>query len=131
MSKNIARILIVEDDKLFRDTIAEFLESRDYVVIKASSGFAALEILESNRFDVIITDINMPDGNGLELLNAVRRTNPDMPNVIIVTGNPEDVDLKLLSRGSHAVFRKPFDTKEFLNSIEQVVNSRPAANKSV
>ena len=130
MTNRNGRILIVDDDKSFRDSAAELLEAHNYVAFKASSGFAAAEILSANHFDIIITDIYMPDGNGIELLNTIRRTNPDLPTVIVVTGDPDAQDREILGLGAHAIFQKPFSMVDLLNEIHKALSPKFSGKKS-
>ena len=124
------RILIVDDDRDFRDSAADFLERNGYFTIKATSGAVALEMLEANHVDAIITDIHMPDGNGIELLNAIKLRNPDVSTVIVVTGNPDLRDAEALAIAAHSVFHKPFNSKALLKSIEDIIESRTKSKAS-
>src|SRR3954463_2050479 len=114
------KILIVEDSKASREFIASTVENIDGMeVLTAASGFEALKILPRHRFDLIITDINMPDINGLELINFVKR-NPnykDVPLFVVTTeGRAQDRD-KGLALGASEYLIKPFEP----NRLEQMV----------
>ena len=88
------KVLIVEDSTASRDFIASILSQIDGTeVVCASSGFDALKLLPRYRFDLIITDINMPDINGLELINFVKM-NPNYREtpLLIVTGEARQHD---------------------------------------
>ncbi len=105
------KVLIVEDSKASREFIAATVESIEGLeAIPAASGFDALKLLPRHRFDLIITDINMPDINGLELINFVKK-NPnyrDTPLIIVTTeGREQDRD-KGLSLGAAEYLVKPF-----------------------
>jgi two-component system chemotaxis response regulator CheY len=105
------KVLIVEDSKASRELIAATVESIGGVeAIMTSSGFEALKILPRHRFDLIITDINMPDINGLELINFVKK-NPqyrETPLFVITTeGRAQDRD-KGLALGAAEYLIKPF-----------------------
>ena len=106
------KILIVEDSKASREFIAATVESIDGLeALTASSGFEALKILPRHRFDLIITDINMPDINGLELINFVKK-NPhyrDTPLFVITTEGREQDRLKGLALGAAEYLVKPFE----------------------
>ena len=88
------KVLIVEDSTASRDFVASILSQIDGTeVVCASSGFDALKLLPRYRFDLIITDINMPDINGLELINFVKM-NPNYREtpLLIVTGEARQHD---------------------------------------
>ncbi len=123
------KILVVDDDKEFRDAAASIFDMNGYVTINASGGMGAIEMLESNRFDVIITDIHMPDGSGIDLLSTIRRCNPDLSAVIVVTGQLDAQDEGALQLAAHSVFKKPFDVNALLSAIEDIVSSNRRARE--
>jgi two-component system chemotaxis response regulator CheY len=105
------KVLIVEDSKASREFIAATVESVSGVeAITTASGFEALKLLPRHRFDLIITDINMPDINGLELINFVKK-NPnyrETPLFIITTeGSEKDRD-RGMALGAAEYLVKPF-----------------------
>ncbi|MFZ5468972.1 MAG: response regulator [Myxococcota bacterium] len=105
------KVLIVEDSKASRELIAATVESIAGIeAVTAGSGFEALKILPRHRFDLIITDINMPDINGLELINFVKK-NPnykDTPLFVITTEGREQDRAKGLALGAAEYLIKPF-----------------------
>ena len=105
------KVLIVEDSKATREFIAATVEGLpDVEAFMSASGFDALKLLPRHRFDLIITDINMPDINGLELINFVKK-NPahkDTPLFIITTeGREQDRD-RGMALGAAEYLVKPF-----------------------
>lgn len=109
------KVLIVEDSKASREYIAATVESVEGVqAVTTGSGFEALKILPRHTFDLIITDINMPDINGLELINFVKK-NPryrDTPLFVITTeGRAQDRD-KGLALGAAEYLIKPFEPSD-------------------
>ncbi len=116
----MARILIVEDSAAMRSYVRSALEGApeigdDVEIVEASSGFDALRLLPRGAFDLVITDINMPDINGLELIQFVRRSAhlKATPIVIISTQSTERDIERGLALGANAFVPKPF-TKESL-----------------
>jgi two-component system chemotaxis response regulator CheY len=109
----VQRILIVEDSSTMRALLVSALEELDgpVKVIEAESGFEALRMLPRERFDLIVTDINMPDINGLELVSFVKGNEAyrSIPLVIVSTeGSERDRD-KGLGLGADAYLVKPFE----------------------
>ncbi len=106
------KVLIVEDSKASRELIATTLETiADVEVMQSSSGFEALKLLPRHRFDLIITDINMPDINGLELINFVKK-NPnyrDTPLFVITSEGREKDRARGLALGAAEYLVKPFE----------------------
>jgi len=109
----VKRILIVEDSGTMRSLIASTLEElgEPVKIDEAENGFEALRLLPRNAYDLILTDINMPDINGLELVSFVKRDEryAGIPLVIVSTeGSERDRD-KGLELGADAYMVKPFD----------------------
>jgi two-component system chemotaxis response regulator CheY len=106
------KVLIVDDSKATREFLAAALEQLDgFTVFESASGFEALKILPRHRFDLIITDINMPDINGLELINFVKK-NPnyrDTPLFIVSTESSELDRARGLALGAAEYLVKPFE----------------------
>jgi len=106
-------ILIVEDSATMRSLLASSLEELESAVkiVEAESGFEALRILPRESFDLIVTDINMPDINGLELVSFIRRNEKyaDIPLVIVSTEGSDRDREKGLRLGADAYMVKPFD----------------------
>jgi two-component system chemotaxis response regulator CheY len=106
------KILIVEDSSVFRELIAATVESISGVrAIVAGTGFEALKLLPRHRFDLIITDLQMPDINGLELINFVKK-NPnyrDTPLFVITSDEREQHRQRALALGADEYILKPFE----------------------
>ena len=124
-------ILVVEDSATMRSLIATTLEDLGVPVkiTEASSGFEALRVLPRDSFDLIVTDINMPDINGLELVSFVKKNESyaSIPLVIISTeGSERDRD-KGLGLGADAYLVKPFEPDD-LRDIAKALLSRAQAN---
>jgi two-component system chemotaxis response regulator CheY len=116
------KILIAEDSSTMRSLIVSTISAMgDYQLIEAANGFEALRILPREKVDLVITDINMPDINGLELISFIKN-NPnykDTPLFIISTeGSEKDRD-KGLSLGADAYLVKPFNPVELQNLVLQ------------
>jgi two-component system chemotaxis response regulator CheY len=112
----VQRILIVEDSETMRSMLMATLEdlAGPVKVDEAASGFEALRMLPRVRYDLIVTDINMPDINGLELVSFVKRNEQyaHVPVIIVSTeGSERDRD-KGLELGADAYLVKPFDPEE-------------------
>ncbi|RYZ40186.1 MAG: response regulator [Myxococcaceae bacterium] len=109
------KVLIVEDSKVSREHIAATVEAVDGIeAVTTASGFEALKLLPRQRFDLIITDINMPDINGLELINFVKK-NPnyrDVPLIIVTTEGREQDRSRGMALGAAGYLVKPFQPED-------------------
>ncbi|HBR17840.1 MAG: two-component system response regulator [Deltaproteobacteria bacterium RIFCSPLOWO2_12_FULL_43_16] len=117
-----AKILIVEDSPTTRAMITSAVEVIDGLeIFESKSGFEALKLLPHHSFDLILTDINMPDINGLELVNFVKK-NPDykhIPLIIITTEGSEKDKEKGLSLGADEYLVKPFDPETLQRLVKK------------
>jgi two-component system chemotaxis response regulator CheY len=118
-------ILIVEDSSTTRALIRAIIEEMgDFHTVEASSGFDALKLLPTEDFDLIITDINMPDINGLEFINFMK-SNPkykSLPLIIVSTERSEEDRKRGMALGAVAYITKPFKANELKEIIKQIIN---------
>jgi two-component system chemotaxis response regulator CheY len=109
----VQRILVVEDSATMRSLLASTLSDLGTAVevTEAASGFEALRLLPRDAFDLILTDINMPDINGLELLSFVKGNSAyrDIPLIIVSTEGSDRDREKGLELGADAYLVKPFE----------------------
>ena len=122
------RILIVEDSETMRSLLASSLEELDgpVKITEAASGFEALRVLPREDFDLVVTDINMPDINGLELVSFVRSNDryKSIPLVIVSTeGSERDRD-RGLELGADAYLVKPFDPDSLLQVVADLLGRK-------
>jgi two-component system, chemotaxis family, chemotaxis protein CheY len=117
--------LVVEDSAIMRGIIVSSLSNlQDVRAVEAPNGFEALRKLPQEKFDIILTDINMPDINGLELLSFLKnhphyRT---IPVVIISTEKSETDRKRGLELGADDYLTKPFEPGELENIIRKILN---------
>lgn len=118
------RILVVEDSPMTRSLIVSSLEDMgDFLVIEATNGFQALRKLPEVFPDLVITDINMPDINGLEVVRFVKQNDnfKHIP-VIIVTTEGRDVDRERgLRMGADRYLIKPFELEELQDFVRELL----------
>jgi len=114
------RVLLVEDSQAMRTFVGSVLEaSGDYSVDEVKDGFDALRLLPRTDYDLVITDINMPDINGLELIRAIRQhaRHANTPLVVITTNDRERDVERALKLGATAVLTKPFTPEDLLTTV--------------
>lgn len=112
-----SKILIIDDEPNVCQFIGEFLEFKGYEISSAYSGEKALALLGDNSFDLILLDLIMPGMNGLEVLEEIKRTEKDIP-IIIVTGvKDKKVAADALKMGAIDFITKPIDLDVLEESI--------------
>ena len=113
------RILLAEDDDVMRQYLARALENAGYSVTSVDRGTAALPLIESDRFDLLLTDIVMPEMDGIELAQHAAQIAPDM-RVMFITGFAA-VTLKAGKTMPQAkVLSKPFHLRDLVLEVERV-----------
>lgn len=114
------RILLIDDDPTIQKVFSQFLTSRGYDVFQAENGRIGLQMMRENRPDLIITDIMMPEMDGLEILLKIRESNDDVP-VIAISGGMRALPINFLQQaklfGAHHVFEKPVPLGVLLEKI--------------
>lgn len=117
-------ILIVEDSATTRSLIRAVVEEvGDFNIVEAPTGFDALKVLPQQEFDLVLTDINMPDINGLELINFVK-SNPrynHIPLIIVTTERSEEDRKRGMALGASAYVTKPFKAPELQEIVRKVL----------
>ncbi len=120
----MANILIVDDNDLVRDLLRCILEEAGHEVMEAVNGKKAAKFHKKKPADLIITDINMPEKNGLELIVELRKKDPDLKIIAISGDSTEDLsyDLQAAQKlGAAYAFSKPFDPALLLIAVEELV----------
>ena len=118
------KILIIEDSSTMRSLIASTIEEMSgFESVEASNGFEALKALPSQRFDMIITDLNMPDINGLEIIKFVKEhpAYKDIPLVVVTTEVEEEDRRKGLALGASEYITKPFDPDNLKKVVRRIL----------
>lgn len=122
------RVLFVDDEDDFRETIVKRLKARKIQAEGAGSGVQALEILKNMDFDVIVLDVKMPDMDGLETLRHIKTMKPEV-EVIMLTGHASvEFGLKGMQLGAFDYVMKPAPLNELLETINQAYAKKRGLN---
>ena len=117
-------ILLVDDEDEFRDILKELLEDSHYHTTTAANAMRAREAAKNGKFDLVVLDIRLPDGDGIELLREFKQLDPDM-GVIMMTGYDEvDNAVDAVRLGADDFLKKPFDLSELSIRIEEFLKKR-------
>jgi CheY-like chemotaxis protein len=113
------KILVVDDEESVRVILKQLLDKGGYSVEAAGNGEEALVSLEDGHFDLLITDINMPVMNGVELLNKARAKFPSMPVIFITAYGKDKVILEAMKVGLSDYIEKPFRMNDVLKIVKE------------
>lgn len=122
----MTRILVIEDDELARESVTLMLEENGYEVEMASDGDVGLKMFAQEHFDLVVTDLIMPEVNGMDVLSQIKQEHPET-RVIVISGGGRltpisylDVAKKL---GADDVLTKPFTAFELTSAAAMVLHS--------
>ena len=115
------KILLIEDEKKIADTLSKGLTELDYYVEKAYDGKIGLRLFESNTFNLVITDINLPGINGYDLAKTIRSRNQHIPIMMLTALSTTDDKIEGFDAGADDYLVKPFEFKELLVRIRALL----------
>ena len=123
-SDSTKHILIVDDDEMIRSFIKQLLQINNFRITEAENGKAGLKQFRKDTPDLVITDIIMPEMEGITFIRELRAHNENIP-IIAMTGNVHGRMEELLGisseLGANAILRKPIESKEFLEEINKLI----------
>ncbi len=121
----MARILIVEDDRLIRHQLGQRLREAGYEVRVAEGVTAAQELLAGEAFAAALIDIRLKDGDGLDLLDLVRRDHPHLPAIMVTAYGDSTRTIRAMKAGAFEYVTKPFDLDALLDLLGRAVRTTP------
>jgi DNA-binding NtrC family response regulator len=118
------RVLLIDDDPGLSEVIGMLLEREGYAFDRAGTVKAGLERIKAVDFDLVITDLKLPDGTGLEVIRASRARHPELPIIMITSYSSMESAIAALRGGAIDYIVKPFDNDELLHAIERALKER-------
>jgi DNA-binding NtrC family response regulator len=131
MNRHRPRILIADDNLEMARTLAEGLSDRGYDTVAAGGGKAALEILGSEKPDAVVTDIRMPDVDGMAVLAASRRIDPQLPVIVMTAYSAIDSAVESIRQGAYHYLTKPFKLDELAIFLERALEEYRLRNEAL
>jgi len=125
-----ARVLIADDESAVRAMMGEVLGALGYDVELSHGGIHAIEVLNRQAFDLVITDLLMPRGDGQALLESIRQQHPNLPVIVVSAVQELSVVIDVMRLGAYDYMVKPFDARQLKGSVERALAHRDALRKS-
>ncbi len=125
----VAKILVIDDDEIMNSMLLQLLTNAGHSVCGAPDGRIGLELFQDKRFDLVVTDIVMPEKEGLELILGIRKQNKKIPIIAISGGGrmrPEGYLSLAQKFGADYTFEKPIDKERFLAAIRECLEENTA-----
>ncbi len=118
------RILVVDDEESIREVVATMLETQGYRCTAVSNGRAALQHLEKDSLDLVLSDMVMPEMDGLKLLEWLRGHNDDIPIIMVTAMHDLATALEAIRRGAYDYILKPFEKDQLFLSVRRALEHR-------
>ena len=115
-------VLLVDDEEDIVEVIQDRLEAYGFTVTTAGTGVEALKKLSVEKFDGIFLDVKMPEMGGIEALEEIRKTDKQIPVIIITASSTRDAAIEAIAKGANEYVLKPFAWEELKAKIEKVYN---------
>jgi len=117
-------ILVIDDEAAQRDVLTGYLKKKGYTILSASSGKEGIEFTKSHPVDIILSDFKMPDLNGIEVLEQVKKINPEISFVIVTAYGTVENAVKAMRLGAFDYISKPVDLDELDLMIERIIEHK-------
>ena len=117
------RILVIDDDPHFLRVLARILSGENFLVTSAAGACDALELLKSAQFDLVISDLRMPECDGLNFLESLRGSGNTIPVIILTAYGEVDTYLAAMNAGATEYLNKPIQSDELLKTVRSCLRS--------
>ncbi|MFP3854542.1 MAG: sigma-54-dependent transcriptional regulator [Anaerolineales bacterium] len=114
-----ATVLIVDDEETARSFVHEALRDAEYEAIEAGNLAEAHKVLDTGSADIVLLDLNLPDGSGMSLLDRISRENPSPPVILITAYGEVDTAVEAMKMGAQDFLQKPLDLERMLQAVER------------
>jgi putative nucleotidyltransferase with HDIG domain len=124
-------ILVVDDEHVIRDILADFLTMEGFSVRTASDGAAALIELSRARYDLVLSDLKMPNMGGIELLQAIAQHHPNLVTIIMTGFGTVETAIDAMKRGAYDYIMKPFKMEEVVHTVRRGLERKKLAAENI
>src|SRR5258708_24787220 len=118
------RVLVVDDERVIREILADFLTLEGFWVRTAEDGASALAELERHPYDLVISDLKMPKMGGIELLDEIGKRSPNVLTVIMTGFGTVETAIDAMKRGAYDYVLKPFKVEEVVHIIQRALEKQ-------
>jgi DNA-binding NtrC family response regulator len=130
MTHTPAAVLVIDDEEIIRDALETLLTGEGYQVTTAATGGEGLDRLDGRPVDAVLLDLMLPDRNGMEVLDEIRRRDEDLPVVMITAYGTIDSAITATKQGAFYYFTKPFKNDEVLAVLRNAIERRRLAREN-
>ncbi len=124
------KFLVIDDDPVTRQLLSDILCSIDgYKTDEAPNGVIGIQEVKANDYDIVFTDLTMPELNGLGVLKEVQKINPGLPVVVVTGMSTIDVAINVMKEGANDFITKPFKIKTITSTVERILGEKHLLNR--
>ena len=127
----IAHILVIDDDDRIRDLLKKYLEKENFLTSTTTNAIDAEKLIQNIQFDLIVVDKMMPNKNGIDFIRDLRKNKNNIPVIMLTALSDIDSKIEGLSIGADDYLSKPFEPKELLLRISNILKRIPSQNKNI
>jgi DNA-binding NtrC family response regulator len=124
-------IMIVDDEEIVRDSLTGWLQEDGYEVESAESGMKALELLPSKEWNLAMVDLKMPGMDGIQLMDEIKKTRPDMIIIIMTAYATVDTAVKAMKKGAYDYIVKPFNPEDLSLTIRKIIEHQKLVKENI
>ena len=117
----MSKILVVDDKEMMRDSVSTTLSRKGHTVVSAGSAKSAIERIAERPFDAVITDLQMPEMDGVQLLEEIRRLDEQLPVIVMTAFGSVDTAVAAMKKGAYDYITKPFSGDVLIVTVERAV----------
>lgn len=121
---NGKRILVVDDEEILRKGLCSLFARVGYHTLEAGCGSEAYAILQQEEVDIVVSDVRMPDGDGIDLIRAIKARDPSLPVIVFMSGHSDLTLEEVYALGATAILSKPFERKRVVEVVEKALGVR-------
>ena len=125
------RVLVVDDEKVIREILADFLSLEGFFVATAQDGLSALERLANESFDMVISDLKMPNIGGLELLEKIKQNHENVLVVIMTGFGTVETAIEAMKKGAYDYILKPFNVEEVIHIVHRGLETQRLISENI
>src|SRR5512134_153099 len=126
-----ARILVVDDERSMRELLAIVLKREGHEVMLAENGKRAIELLEKEPVELLISDVKMPDVSGVQVLAAAQRVNPEIIGIMVTAFASTETAVEALRLGAYDYLSKPFNVDELKLKVHKALERKRLQQENV
>jgi putative nucleotidyltransferase with HDIG domain len=124
-------ILVIDDEDFILQLAKDILERYNYAVHATSNGNEGLKLIDTEKFDLLLTDIRMPDISGLDIIRSVRKRNNEIPIIVITGHGTLDIAINALRLGAQGFLLKPFTPEELRTSVSEALEKTRLLSENI